>query len=264
MAARDYCFDSEIKHMKIHSQQRCVPLLVVLVVALLLAACASGSTTSTKPVQRTITPPPTQPVSGQQLLAGPVTYVALGASDAVGVGSNEPGAQGYVPLLAQKLPQGSHPIDLGVSGIHLHEALSEELPIALSTSPKLVTIWLVANDFIANVSYNSYMQDLNTLLAHLRSGTQARIVMANLPDLTLLPIFSSLKPQQKTAMQATIKRWNTNIASIAAHYSVTVVDLLAQASLITAHPNYISRDGFHPNALGYAQLANLFWQAIRG
>src|SRR5690242_10978437 len=77
---------------------------------------------------------------------GPVTYVALGASDAVGVGSNVPGAQGYVPLVAAHLPKGSHLINLGISGIHLHEALSQELPLALSTSPNLVTIWLVAND----------------------------------------------------------------------------------------------------------------------
>src|SRR4249920_656036 len=58
---------------------------------------------------------------------GPVTYVALGASDAVGIGSNEPGSQGYVPLVAAHLPKGSHLINLGISGIQLHEALSEEL-----------------------------------------------------------------------------------------------------------------------------------------
>jgi len=121
----------------------------------------------------------------------------------------------------------------------------------------------VANDFIANVSYNSYMQDLNTLLMRLRNGTQARIVMANLPNLTLLPIFSRLNKQQKATTLATLLRWNASIASIAGRYNVAIVDLMAQASLLTSHPEYISGDGFHPSAAGYVQLANLFWQAIK-
>ncbi|MBV9711992.1 MAG: hypothetical protein JO011_13890, partial [Ktedonobacteraceae bacterium] len=149
------------------------------------------------------------------------------------------------------------------SGIHLHEALSEELPLALSTNPRLITIWLVANDFIANVPYNSYMQDLNTLLMRLRSATHARIVMANLPDLTRLPVFSRLNKQQKAGALATIQRWNARIADIASRYNVSIVDLMSQASLLTSHPEYISGDGFHPSAAGYVQLANLFWQSIR-
>jgi acyl-CoA thioesterase-1 len=263
MLVEDNCLTTKKHNMKIYPQlnyQR-ILLLFALIIALTLAAC--GSTTSTKPAQKVTTPGPTQPISSQQLLTGSVTYVALGASDAVGVGTDQPATQGYVPLLAQKLPGGSHLINLGVSGIHLHEALSEELPLALSTNPRLITIWLVANDFIANVPYNSYMQDLNTLLMRLRSGTHARIVMANLPDLTRLPLFSRLSKQQKASTLTTILHWNASIASTARRYNVDIVDLMAQASLLTSHPEYISGDGFHPSAAGYAQLANLFWQVIK-
>ncbi len=210
-------------------------------------------------------PTPTQPVSGPQLLSnGPITYVALGASDAVGVGSSQPGAQGYVPLLAERLPKGSHLINLGVSGIHLSEALVQEVPIALSTSPKLITIWLVANDFVAGVAYESYMKYLHALLNQLRISTTARIVMANLPDLTRLPFFAHLTPAQKSKMYTEIQRWDANIAKVAEHYSVTVVDLLKEESQLTAHPEYVSTDGFHPSPSGYIQLANYFWEAIKG
>lgn len=228
---------------------------------LFLSACAASGTgnTTSKPA---VTLTATQPVSGQQIVAGPLTYVALGASDAVGVGSNEPGSQGYVPLLAARLPKGSHIINLGVSGIHLHEALSEELPIALPTAPKLVTIWLVANDFVAGVPYDSYMQDLNSLLKQLRASTQARLVMANLPDLTQLPAFANLTKDQKAKMLLAIQHWNAGIASSAAQYHVTPVDLFSHYKQLTTHPEYISIDGFHPSPLGYVQLANYFWQAI--
>jgi len=113
-------------------------LFVLLIV--LLAACSSGPSQATSSNAH-----PTPKAVGTQATPlfnpdGPVTYVALGASDAVGVGSNIPGSQGYVPLVAAHLPKGSHLINLGISGIHLHETLSQELPLALSTSPNLITI----------------------------------------------------------------------------------------------------------------------------
>jgi acyl-CoA thioesterase I len=236
-------------------------LLTLIILLSAFSSCTSTTSTRSTPVA-TATHVADQPVSAQQILSGPVVYVALGASDAVGVGSSKPATQGYVPLLSHHLPQGSHTINLGVSGIHLHDALTQELPIALTTNPKLITIWLVANDFVANVSYDSYMQDLNTLLQRLRQGTQARIVMANLPDLTLLPDFSHLSNAQKTQMRAQIQRWNARIATLAQQYHVTIVDLFAENSQITSHPQYISGDGFHPSAAGYTQLANYFWSAI--
>lgn len=192
-----------------------------------------------------------------------MVYVALGASDAVGVGTTDPAKQGYVSLLSTRLPRGSHSVDLGISGIHLHEALTQELPIALSVSPNLVTVWLVANDFVAGVPYQSYMLDLTTLLEQLQSRTHAHVVMANLPDLTLLPAFAHRTGAQKATMRQEIQRWNTGIATLAARYDVTLVDLYSHNSLLTSHPEYISGDGFHPSPSGYAQLANYFWLAIQ-
>jgi lysophospholipase L1-like esterase len=193
-----------------------------------------------------------------------VTYVALGASDAVGVGSNSPGSQGYVPLVAARLPKGSHLINLGINGIRLHEALSKELPLALTTSPDLVTIWLVANDFMNGVTYDDYMHDLNILLQQLHTKTHARLVMANLPDLTRLPAFADQTPAQKTQTRTEISQWNAGIAQLAGRYNTVLVDLFSMGSQLTAHPEYVSVDGFHPSPSGYVQLANLFWLAIRG
>src|SRR5690348_17330359 len=123
--------------------------VTAILVTLFFSACTMGrtqgtasnrdTTSATQPV--TVTTQPTQ----SSILNRPVTYVALGASDAVGVGSNSPGSQGYVPLIAARLAKGSHLINLGISGIRLHEAISKELPLAIATSPDLVTIWLVAN-----------------------------------------------------------------------------------------------------------------------
>ena len=252
--------------MKKHIQTwfyRCFSISALLL-ALMLSACASAGNTGV--TRSTPAAPPHHATTAQpaqsNTLRQPVTYVALGASDAVGVGSDQPGSQGYVPLVAAHLPKGSRLINLGVSGIQLHQALTEELPLALSISPNLVSIWLVANDFVGGVSYNAYTRDLNTLLQQLHARTHALVVMANLPDLTRLPAFANQAPSQKTQMIQSIRHWNAGIASAAAQYGVILVDLFSQGSRLTAHPDYISADGFHPSAAGYVQLADLFWQAI--
>ncbi len=251
----------ENKNMKIHIHNtRLLFPLLLCIVACMCVACSGSSPTITAPKS---TPIATQAVTAQQVLTAPITYVALGASDAVGVGSNQPGSQGYVPLLAARLQKGSHLINLGVSGIRLHEALMQELPLALNTAPNLITIWLVTNDFVGGVQYNAYMKDLDSLLHQLRTGTKARIVIANLPDLTRLPLFARQSAARKATMVAQIQRWNTAIATIATHYNVTLVDLFNHQSQLTAHPEYISGDGFHPSAAGYVQLSNYFWDAIK-
>ncbi len=233
--------------------------------AFILSACAATDGTQITAIHEHTG---TQTVAVQStpipMLNGPVTYVALGASDAVGVGSNSPGSQGYVPLVAAHLPRGSHLINLGISGIHLHEALSEELPLALTTSPGLITVWLVANDFIAGVTYDDYMHDLDTLLQQLHTSTHARIVMADLPDLTRLPAFANQTSTQKSKMLQAIQQWNAGIAQMAGRYGVVLLDLFIHGSQLTSHPEYISSDGFHPSPSGYVQLANYFWQAIKG
>jgi acyl-CoA thioesterase I len=237
---------------------------ILFILTLILTGCSSGSSQSasgnTHPAQQVVGTQSTPFFSPD----GPVTYVALGASDAVGVGSDVPGAQGYVPLVAAHLPKKSHLINLGISGIQLHQALSQELPLALSTSPNLVTIWLVANDFIGGVTYDQYFHDLNLLLQELHKGTHARIVIANLPDLTRLPAFSHETLAQKAQMLVAIQQWNKEIALLAKQYGVALVDLFSQGSQITAHPQYISGDGFHPSPSGYVQLADYFWRVIEG
>jgi acyl-CoA thioesterase-1 len=235
-------------------------LLLVVITIVLLTACSGNTTNAGK---RTNTSAAPHPVVTPTPFSQPITYVALGASDAVGVGSDTPGSQGYVPLISSRLPKGSHALNLGISGIHLHEALNEELPLALNTSPQLITIWLVANDFVGGVGYQSYISDLSNLLAQLHARTNARIIMANLPDLTRLPTFRHDTSGQKASMLQSIKHWNQGIAQIAIRDRIAIVDLFQDGSELTSHPNYISGDGFHPSSQGYVRLAQLFWQVIQ-
>src|SRR5207248_1576768 len=84
--------------------------------------------------------------------AGPGVYVALGASDAVGVGASRPAQEGWVPLVYAGLPAGTQLVNLGISGATLRDVLDRELPVALDARPRWVTIWPGVNDLRAAIA----------------------------------------------------------------------------------------------------------------
>jgi acyl-CoA thioesterase I len=192
---------------------------------------------------------------------GRLTYVAIGASDTFGIGSSDPYTQNWATDLAEKLGQNVHLINLGIPGISLHDALSSELPVAIDSHPDLVTVWLAVNDLASNVPISNYSHDLDLLLNRLQTNTpSARILIANIPDLALLPYFSSYNPPE---LQKRIQAYNAIIARIAQQHHVILVDLSQQNYNLKDHPEYISNDGLHPTDLGYLQLAEVFYKTLQ-
>jgi acyl-CoA thioesterase-1 len=236
------------------------PLLLLVALAMLLAAC-TGSPQVVQPQRHTPTPTSSAPAS--------MVYVALGASDALGVGANDPMTQGYVPILISRLPHGAQALNVGVSGITLHSALQQELPQAVAARPTLVTVWLVGNDFRDCVPLAQYGADLDTLLLRLHDQTHARVFVANAPDFSLLPYFQQGAPgggacvagQPPAAIHAQVQQWDQVIDASVARHGDVLVNLFT--SDLATHPEFVSsQDGFHPSSAGYAELANLFWAQI--
>ena len=194
--------------------------------------------------------------------ARPLVYVALGASDSVGVGAANPAQDGWVPQLHRRLPPGTRLVNLGVSGFKLSEALTQELPVALDTQPDLVTVWLAVNDFNARVNLTQYERDLDRLLTALAEQHPQRILMGNMPALERVPVYNGtgIAPDR---IEGEIARWNEVIARQAQKHGVVLVDLHSQWTELEAHPDYISADGFHPSAAGYQAIADLFYQALQ-
>ena len=187
--------------------------------------------------------------------------MAIGASDTFGIGTSDPYTQNWPTDLAEKLSQKIHLINLGIPGITLHDALNLELPVALDSHPELITIWLGVNDIADHVSINSYSHDLDFMLKRLRShASSARILIANIPDLTLLPYFTSYNQQ---ILHQSIEEFNATIARLAQQQHAILVDLSQQNYNLKDHPEYISNDGLHPTDLGYLQVAELFYKTLQ-
>lgn len=196
--------------------------------------------------------------------SGQIVYVALGASDTFGLGTDDPYHDNWASDLAGWLGSRYHLVNLGIPSITLHRALTAELPVALDAHPGLVTIWLAVNDIIAQAPATNYQQDLDTMLTRLQAASpQVRIAVANVPDLTLLPYFQNHPGFDTKQLSAQIQAYNTAIATVVVKHHAILVDLSQHAYDLQQHPEYVSQDGLHPTAAGYEQLALLFYQALQ-
>ncbi|MBO0779565.1 MAG: hypothetical protein J2P37_12130 [Ktedonobacteraceae bacterium] len=241
---------------------RCSLFSLLLGLLLVLSGCTNQGTS-----------PATAPSTKAQRV-----YVALGASDTFGLGTDDPYTQNWAYDLAAKLGTRYRFVNLGIPGVLVHQALNVELPIALDNHPDLVTIWLAVNDIAAHVPAASYAHDFETLLSRLRSSQpHLRMAVANVPDLTVLPYFyplfisksdTSLSKQERQAhvqqrIREQVDAYNKVITPIVQKYSAILVDLSRTNYDLQNHPTYISQDGLHPTALGYQRLADLFYQALQ-
>jgi lysophospholipase L1-like esterase len=187
-------------------------------------------------------------------------YLALGASDATGVGAT-PLTEGYVFLVKRELDRrmpGVFVINLGVPGARI-DLIREQVRVAkqLGTKANVVTIWTGANDLVHGDDPKIFRQDLRVILQILREDVSPNIVIGNLPDLTRLPRFQRSPDTRVTA--ARVNAYNEAIAEEARDVKASVVDLFAQP---VREALILDADGFHPNDAGHREIARLFVQAI--
>jgi acyl-CoA thioesterase-1 len=239
-----------------------------LFLALLLVTGCSGP-----PSRATTAAPATSPSSTVALVTlsptvtrtpsptAAIRYVAIGASDTVGVGATDPATGSWPARVAKLLPPGSAFVNVGVSGSIALQARTAQLPGALAQRPTVVSIWLAVNDMNATIEPPSFANDLGAIVDALLSGTEAKIFVGNVPDVRPVPAY---KDADKVALFALINAYNSAIAAIAAKHPgrVTLVDLFTGSAPLVSTMT-VSGDGFHPSDAGYQLIADRFADAMR-
>ncbi len=219
----------------------------ILTLAALLVACGPAPRSAATAHQPAISP-------------RDFTYVAIGASDAFGVGTDDPAEDNWPTVLSHLLGSDAHLVNLGIPGETVAEARRTELPVAIDSRPSLVTVWLGVNDIVQSVSVQEYESQLEALLRSLQQQTHAHVFVGNIPDLSLLSFFAGY---DQTTLKATISRWNAAIAQAVAATGASLVDLYAGWNELATHPEYIAGDGLHPSTEGAKRLAEVFFSQIR-
>lgn len=224
-------------------------LSFALLLCLTLAACGAAAS------------PPRHAPSVAKASSPGRTLVVMGASDAYGVGTNDPDRLNWPTQLAAELPQPTHLVNLGIPGATLAQAQQEELPIAAAQHAQIVVIWLAVNDIIDGTPLPTYTTELRDTLATLRRASPStRIFVGNVPDLAELPYFAAHDP---ATLRAEVNAWNAAIAQVCVAEGATVADLANAWGEFDQHPEYISYDGLHPSLAGARALANFFDIVIR-
>lgn len=189
-------------------------------------------------------------------------YVAVGASESVGEGADDPTTQAWTQVFFRTaLPRGYRFVNLGIPGATVSQALAEELPEALRLEPDVVTVWLNVNDIVRRVPPDRYEAQLKELVHALRRDGKTEVYVANTPPLDILPVargFGSL---------ATLVggQYNAAIARVVKDEGAHLVDLHASGEAAKARGDaatLVGADGFHPSTAGHAavgaEFANIY------
>jgi acyl-CoA thioesterase-1 len=194
----------------------------------------------------------------------PKVFAAIGASDVVGMGANDPERNNWATVLHSYMPTGTRLVRLARPGITLREANASEVFQAVKAKPDLVTLWNCVNDLAKRVPLGDYTRELEIALSRLTRETEARIVVLNVPDLSrLLP--ETIGEVQRTMVRGGIVQWNGAIAKTVARYGtrVRLLDLFAVSDEMMSQRDYVAADGFHLSTAGHKALAELVWEELR-
>jgi len=238
--------------------------VLMVISAAFVTACSGAPAAQPSPTQLATSSPSSAPVSvtASPTAGSGIRYVAIGASDSVGVGATDPTNGSWPALVAARLPTGSPPyINLGVSGSLALQAVTQQLPGAIAQKPSLVSVWLAVNDLNATIEPASFADALGQIVDDLVQKTGATIFVGNVPDLRAVPVYAGV---DKARLLAGIQAYNDVIAGIAARNPgrVKVVDLFTGSAALVSSGT-VSPDGFHPSDEGYRLIADRFVSAMR-
>lgn len=238
------------------SVKKKIAVATAVMALLLLLGCQPQPRSATSPsnTQSALNPMREEPISG------PVNYVALGDSTGVGVGARN---GGYVSRIFKNIASSraeSKLTNLCVSGATTEDVLLLQLRSGIASSPNLVTLGVGINDIGLGVDLEEFSRDYEEILSQLTKGTQARIVVINIPDISSAP---SIPEFARALYRQRMEAFNQRLESIAARYQVTVFDVHAiTREHLPAHPEFFSGDGFHPSDAGYELWANEMWPVV--
>jgi hypothetical protein len=238
---------------------------VAVTLASVLTACGSSTTSR---------------VAKSQPAARVVRYVAVSGNDGFGGGTDDPLLDAWPQqFFRRSLPLGTVFVNTSDPDATVAQAISDQLPTDVASSPTLVTVWLVAADLLDQVPAPTYGARLLGLLNTLRDRGTATVLVGNAPPAAQLPGYMACLagtvpgsrrfrcptslPDPQT-MAAAVASYNTVIASDAAVSGSVLVDLSSAVTAAVARggPAFLAPTGTDVSNAGSTLLATTFGTAL--
>ena len=202
-------------------------------------------------------------------------YVAVGGSETVGAGADDPATESWASVFYRgALTRSATHVNLGQWAATVRSALDRQLAPALAEEPRLVTVWLGIADLVRDVPVADYERDLGELVRALRRGGGTEVLVAGTPALTDLPAVqdclaggTGCRLREGLAsgedLAERVAAYDAAIARVAAAEGAVVVDVRSSTG---GGPGsgLVSDDGFHPSTEGHRRVAAAFADAAAG
>lgn len=172
------------------------------------------------------------------------TVLAFGDSVTVGVGATE--GEDWPMLLAERT--GWIVVNGGVSGDTAQNGRQRIAALLEDYRPSLVIIELGGNDFLRRRPHAAVKEDLRAIVTAVREA-QAQPVLMAVPELSLMAVVAG-RPADAALY-----------AELAEEENIPLIDKVF--SEVLGAPD-LRADQIHPNAAGYARMADGIIEALRG
>jgi lysophospholipase L1-like esterase len=192
-----------------------------------------------------------------------IRYLALGDSYTIGTGLKDE-AQNFPSLLAERLRQETG-IDvaltnLGVNGYTTTDLIREELPVARSARPDIVTILIGANDVVQGSNDTTYRARLTQIYDAVKQlGPPAgRVAAVSIPDFSPLP--GAAPFGSPSHLRARIDAFNNVARKEATTRGFAYVDITEISRESNRSDTWLAGDGLHPGPTQHRAFADYLWE----
>lgn len=185
----------------------------------------------------------------------PERYLALGDSFTIGTGTTPD--RSFPAVLVTRWRERGHIVELtnpAVNGYTTDDLIREELPLARTLRPTLVTVLIGANDIVRGSDERRYRSQLRRIYDGLAAaGIEARSVYAlPQPDWSLSPTASAYGSPAEQARQ--IERFNEIAREEVERFGGRYLDIFPLMR-DQARRGMLAADELHPSAEAYAEWA---------
>jgi ATP-dependent Clp protease ATP-binding subunit ClpC len=189
--------------------------------------------------------------------------VALGDSYTIGTGLDDV-SQNFPSLLARRIKQetgiGVALTNLGVNGYTATDLIRDELPVAGSLRPELITILIGANDVVQRSGEAAYKSRLTEIYDALELfGLAAeRVLVLSIPDFSALP--GAAPFGTASDLRAQIDVFNRIAQSEAATHRFGYVDISVFSPDDSLRVGWLASDNLHPGPAQHQVIADRIWE----
>lgn len=200
------------------------------------------------------------------IVNGPIRYLALGDSYTIGTGLDDE-SQNFTSLLARRLTDEiAIPVEirnLGVNGYTAADLIREELPVARTSQPEIVTVLIGANDIVQGVDAATYRDRLIQIYEAIRlfGLGPGRVIAISTPDFSALPGAAPFGTPQK--LHARIADFNQLARSESEIRGFGFVDITAISARSNGKPGWLAADDLHPGPAQHGAFAERIWETAR-